>query len=535
MPSSWIGDAESVTPGATQGSVECLNLDRQQAPGQPNPYHLLFDNLPDPVWIVDPESFVILNANQTATERLGYSREEFVSAKITEFMDKPDDALLHFESQMREGSPGISLRRALRKKGGAVILVQVSSQPMSWLGRTAIVLSAHDITSHLPLEEQFQQSQKMEAIALFAGGIVHDFNNILTGILGFGELLQKKIDAGDSRKRIANEIVCAAIQGRNLTAQLVGLSRKEPKAVNASNIGLVLDKMEPFVSRLIKENSTLTISLDSNLGNVALQASSVFQILLNLILNAQDAMPAGGHISVSVHNTDVSILMNYINHLVPSGQYVELRVSDTGCGMNPSTMSKLFVPFFTTKSPARGTGLGLYTVHRIVKENGGFISVESSPEEGSTFGVLLPRVSEAVVPDREFHLSNSHRRKKFRILVVEDNQRILRMVCQVLEEHGFQVEGTETGTEALAKFGSCNSKFDLLLSDIVMPELNGLILAQRLTQTHPELKILFMTGHADERMLIFAARAAGAILEKPFQCSELIAKVEEVLGTQGDA
>lgn len=519
----------------TNDSPGILGQDHQRADAPANPQQFLSNRRRDSVWVADPHSFAILDANRAATELLGYSREAFLSLTLSDFMNDSVDAAAEFSPRLRKGLSEQAVRRALRKKDGGVSFVQLSSRVSKWKARRVLVVSAQEIPSDPPREDPLQPRQNMEAIALLAGGILHDFNNTLTAILGFAELLQKKMDATDPRKRIANEIVSAAVQGRNLTAQLVGFSRKATQAVSASNVGAVLDNTEPFISRLIRADLTLTITIDGNVGSVEVRPSQVFQILLNLILNAQDAAPAGGHIAVTLQNADILHPQAYLNRMVPPGPYVELRVSDTGHGMDAATVAKLFTPFFTTKGPAGGTGLGLYTVCRIVRENGGFIGVESSLRVGTTFGILLPRVNDRTAPDRVLEPHKRTTSRDSMILVVNANQRILRMVCAVLEEHGLRVVGAGSAGEAVHQFRKYKSEIDLLLSDVVMPEMNGVSLARRFTRTRPELKVLFITAHEGERKLISAARATGAILEKPFECSELVAKVDEVLEAQGQA
>jgi len=386
-----------------------------------------------------------------------------------------------------------------------------------------------DITAQKKVEEQLRQAQKMEAVGRLAGGVAHDFNNLLTVITGYGDRIIERLDEHDPLRRGLDAIKKAADRAASLTEQLLAFSRQQVLAPKVLDLNAVVMNMDKLLRRLIGEDIELRTVLGRTLGRIKADQSRIEQVLMNLAVNARDAMPQGGTLTIETANVDLdaSYVARFI-WLVP-GPYVMITVADTGCGMDLETKARLFEPFFTTKAQGKGTGLGLSTAYGIVKQSGGYIWVESEPNQGATFRICLPRVDEAVEhPVAERAVRRAPRGTET-ILLVEDEDDVRQLLREVLDSFGYTVLEARNGLEALA-LADEHPGLDLLLTDVVMPLMSGRDLANRLVQRRGELKILYMSGYTDDTIIQHGVLEPGtAFLQKPFSPSILARKVREVL------
>jgi len=377
---------------------------------------------------------------------------------------------------------------------------------------------------------QLLQAQKMEAIGQLTGGIAHDFNNMLTVIMGYSELTLHSLRPDDPARVNVEQIEQAGERASLLTRQLLAFSRKQVLQPKVLDLNAVLTNLDQMLQRLIGEDIDLVTVLAPGVGRVHADPSQVEQVIMNLAVNARDAMPRGGKLTIETANVELDDAYARRHGPVQPGAYVLLAVSDTGCGMDRDTQARIFEPFFTTKEPGKGTGLGLSTVYGIVKQSGGYIWVYSEVGRGTTFKIYLPRVeavAKAVEPSRE---ATGSVRGSETILLVEDDAGIRALVRQVLAQSGYQVLEAHHGKHAIQICEQHAGPIHLLVTDMVMPEMSGTETAGHLTSLRPDLKVLFLSGYADEAVHRHGMLAAGAnFLPKPFTPAVLARKVREVL------
>jgi PAS domain S-box-containing protein len=389
---------------------------------------------------------------------------------------------------------------------------------------------ATDITQRKSLEAQLRQTQKMEAIGRLAGGIAHDFNNLLTVIIGFSELMLLSLPVGVPHHDSVEQIRQAGEKAASLTRQLLAFSRQQVLQPKVLDLNAVVANMDTMLQRVIGEDIDLLTMLSPSLTSVKADPGQIQQILMNLVVNARDAMPEGGRLTIET--ADVVLDTDYASrHVdVSPGRYVLLAVSDTGCGMDKQTQARIFEPFFTTKEEGKGTGLGLSTVYGIVKQSGGNIWVYSEPGHGTTFRIYLPRIEEAAQAVKLDEAPEQSPRGSETILLVEDNAEVRSLVKTILQTQGYTVLEAAQGEEALRFSGQHEGLIHLMVTDMVMPEMNGRELAERLKPLRPNMKILFVSGYTDKAMLHHGELDPGmAFLQKPFTPQTLARKVREVL------
>jgi len=396
-------------------------------------------------------------------------------------------------------------------------------------------LFTQDVTERMILERQLRMAGKMEAIGRLSGGIAHDFNNLLGVIIGYSKLMRQRVDPTQTALvEFAEEVEKAGQRAAALTRQLLAFSRQQILTPTVLDLNALVADMQKMLPRLLGEDVTVEIELGPDLGSVKADRSQLEQVVMNLAVNARDAMPTGGKIRVETANVELDEL--YARHHAGAkiGRHILLSVSDTGTGMSPETVTHIFEPFFTTKEMGKGTGLGLATVYGIVKQSGGYIWVESELGKGSTFKIFLPRLSEipATAPiSQPTSAASGHET----ILLVEDAEPLRKLAFRFLENHGYRVFQAESGEEALTVAGGLLEPIHLVLTDVVMPGMNGRALTERLLPGHPEMKVLYMSGYADSFIAGHGVLERGtALIHKPFSEEALLAKVREVLDARSE-
>jgi PAS domain S-box-containing protein len=421
------------------------------------------------------------------------------------------------------------------RKDGARLWAESGLTPISWQGRPAILSFVLDVTERIQAEqalreseEQLRQSQKMEAIGRLAGGIAHDFNNLLTGILGYADILRGDLEHHASRP-LVEEIQKAAERAGLLTNQLLAFSRKQVVGPQVLDLNALLADLDPLLRRLIGEDVQLVTLTEPGLCRVKADAGQLQQVIVNLCVNARDAMPQGG--DLVLHTGVVNLAAEEAcagSHL--TGRGVKLTVSDTGQGMTPEVLAHVFEPFFTTKPVGVGTGLGLAVVYGILKAHGGHIAIESEPGSGTTFRIYLPCVAEVPEPEKAAGARTGPPRGSETVLVVEDEDLVRALILRVLRQHGYTVLSAAGGEDALLLAGRHDGTIPLLVADVVMPGMSGREVAERVTALRPGLKVLYLSGYTDDAVLRHGVREAEvAFLQKPFTPDALARKVREVL------
>jgi len=394
----------------------------------------------------------------------------------------------------------------------------------------AVGCISYDITKYKLLESKFRQAQKMEAIGTLSGGIAHDFNNLLLPILGYTEMALQKLEPQNPVFEDLNIVLESAHRAATLARQLLTFSHKQTLKLEILQLNHAIGDLAKMLRRIIGEDIELTVDLSADLGKVEADEGHLQQVLMNLAVNARDAMPDGGVLSIKTANITIDERYARLNVDVDPGDYVMLEVRDNGCGMDIDTKNRLFEPFFTTKGQGKGTGLGLPTVYGIIKQHDGFIQVDSRQREGTRFRIYLPlaegEITEDPVPPRPtLELAGGKT-----ILVVEDNEGVRNLTCAMLATIGCAVLSAASPREALALAKRHEGSISLLLTDVIMPEMNGQKLYRRLAQERPALKVLFMTGYADDTLLQTGIEEpATRVLQKPFTIKQLSGKVKAAL------
>ena len=383
------------------------------------------------------------------------------------------------------------------------------------------------------LEVQLYQAQKMEAVGQLAGGIAHDFNNLLTVINGYCQILLTAADPGDPKREELEQIKMAGERATNLTRQLLAFSRRQILQLRVVDLNAIVTNLDNMLQRMIGEDIELKTVFNPSLGRVKADQGQIEQVLMNLAVNARDAMPQGGKLTIETTNVELGESYTQRHITMTPGRYVLLAVSDTGCGMDEDIQKHMFEPFFTTKEKGKGTGLGLSTVYGIVKQSGGYVWVYSEPGQGTTFKIYLPRVEERVETVEPVRLPVEMLRGTETILLVEDDAGVRALARGVLKSGGYTLLEASNGAEALRVAGQHNDTIHLLVSDVVMPGMSGRQLEECLSAIHPNVKTLYMSGYADNAIVHHGILEPGlAFLQKPFTPDALLRKVREALGSE---
>jgi len=473
----------------------------------------------------------LLECNRAFAQMLGYSSPaEAMSQPAAAFHANAEGHEAFLDRLRREGSLLNHEYQAPRRDGSPVWLIGNFSLLDGGGGEEILLGTIFDMTERRRLEEQLLQAQKMEAVGRLAGGIAHDFNNLLTAVSGYTELLLGRLPEGDAGREHALEIRHAGQRAAALTQQLLAFSRRQVLEPRVLDLNTVISDMEKMLRRVIGEDVELTASLDQSLWRTRADPSQIEQAILNLVVNARDAMPRGGRLTIETANVELD--ENYGDRYASfkPGPHVMLAVSDTGVGMNAELQARLFEPFFTTKELGKGTGLGLSTTYGIVKQSGGSIWVYSEPGQGTTFKIYLPR-SEDPLDRREIPAPTPIPRPGTeRVLLVEDEPEVRRLVERLLTMQGYSVLAAPGPTEALAAARAGDGPIDVLVTDVVMPGMNGRELARALATRVPGLRVLYMSGYTDAAITQHGILEPGtAFLSKPFTPDALARKLREVL------
>jgi two-component system, cell cycle sensor histidine kinase and response regulator CckA len=472
-------------------------------------------------------------ANQALLKASGYREDELIGKLFSETLRSPHNPK-HIADEIRAGidSEGKWRGECLqRRKDGTdfPVFLSIGGIKDNQGVVTGSLGMAQDISERRQMEQQLRQAQKMEAVGQLAGGIAHDFNNLLMVILGYAGLITDRFGAGDPLRKEADEIIKAGNRAGSLTPQLLAFSRRQVLEPKVLNLNSLIEDVKNMLGRLINEDIELMTELDQELGVVKADQGQLEQVIVNLVVNARDAMPSGGILTIKTENIDVDEAQARKHALVPPGSFVRLSVMDTGIGMDAETQSHIFEPFFTTKERGRGTGLGLATVHGVVNQSNGFIWVSSEPGHGTTFEIFLPRVSEPVQAVGRETVSGRSWKGSETILLVEDDEPLRKLILNSLIGSGYTVLEASNGVEALSIAQEISGKIDLVLTDVVMPGLGGIHVADRISALYPTIKMLFMSGYSDFEPGYHGLGRERPLLEKPFSLQNLATKLREVL------
>ncbi|HEX4950927.1 MAG TPA: PAS domain S-box protein [Blastocatellia bacterium] len=500
-------------------------------------YRELFEKATDAIYTHDL-SGRLTSMNEVGIRLLGYSQEELIGMNITQLLSPDDhDHATEIIRRKLAGEMQNSVYEMLAvTKDGQQWPVELSTTLMYQNDEPVGVQGiARVLTERKRVEEQLRQAQKMEAVGRLAGGIAHDFNNRLTAIQGFTDLLHKRVGPHEQSYYYLEQIKLASERAAELTRQLLTFSRKQVLHPKILNLNEVVSHWGNLVRVLLGENVALHLILGSDIGLVKVDPGQMEHVMMNLALNAGDAMPSGGDFTIETTDLEISELQAKFNPMIPPGQYVRLLIKDNGCGMTEETKSHLFEPFFTTKERGKGTGLGLFTVYGIIKQSGGFIEVKSAPQEGTTFLIYLP-VVKLEKENLSAHAAPSTLISgRERILVVEDEPSVRMLVREVLEEVGYNVLEVPQAQDALNVLMRHPDPIDLVLTDVRMPGMDGCDLAERAQNLHSHLRVLFMSAYTDDPRVLEASLGADrAFLQKPFAPDALTQAVRKLLDGVGN-
>jgi len=488
----------------------------------------------------------ILYSTQSQKPTLGYDQGELDGRNVFDLVH-PDDRGRAEAFLLAVLAPGaVVAREALRVRHKAGTWHDVEIAAVNHLDDQiveAIVVTYHDVTDRKraegalrELEERHRQAQKMEAIGRLASGVAHDFNNLLTAILGSTDLLLEDLPADHPGRLEAEETRKAALRAADLTRQLLAFSRQQVLTPQVLDINEVVTNVEKMLRRIIREDVQVRTVQAADIGAVRADPGQLEQVLLNLAVNARDAMPRGGHLTIETANADLDETYAAEHAVVVPGRYVMFAVSDTGTGMDAETQARVFEPFFTTKEKGKGTGLGLATVYGIVKQSGGYIWAYSEPGRGTSMKVYLPRVEAPIEPISSPPRPTGSLQGSETILIVEDQDEVRKLTRRMLEARGYRVLVAASGADALRIAREAAERIDLLLTDVIMPGMSGREVALLLGPAHPNMRVLFVSGYTDESIVHEGILEPGiAFLQKPFTAEALARKVREVLDARRDA
>jgi PAS domain S-box-containing protein len=528
-----ISDQKRIEEELRRAHKELEQRKDRQLWQQQNRLALIVDSSQDAIIGKNLEG-IVTHWNKGAEHMYGYTLEEMIGKPIT-LLAPPEraDEIPQILEKVRRGQSVQYFESVRVTKDGSRLNVSISISPIrdgegNMVGASTI---ARDITAQKRAEDQLRQAQKMEAVGRLAGGIAHDFNNILGIITACTELLVGRLKPGAVSPEYVDNIREAAKRGATLTRQLLTFSRRQPAQVQVFDVNERLRELGKLLRPLMGDDVELSLQAKSASAIVELDPGQLDQVVVNLAVNARDAMPHGGKLIIETATAEVDEGFARQHPPLKAGDYVMLAISDSGCGMDPATASRIFDPFFTTKDTGKGTGLGLATVYGIVQQSGGHIWVYSEPGRGTTFKIALPSAAYKLeVAQQTVAAEALPRHEGTTILLAEDDPLMRKLARQLLEEHGYAVIEAKDGAAALEQLASGQS-FDLLLTDVVMPGMSGPDLALRVTESHPETKVVYMSGYTGELLTGNHGLDSGiVVLEKPFTRAALLKAVHAALG-----
>lgn len=491
----------------------------------------LMQNLSDVITVVAVDGTMLYHS-PSIEGVAGYKPSELLGQNFLSFVH-PDDRMAVRAAlervTLKVGSAAPPEFRFCRKDHSWVWLESVGNNLLNDVAVGGIVVTSRDVTTRRGLEEQVRQSQKMEAVGRLAGGIAHDFNNLLMVIRGYAETVRQEHSVSPEVRKNVDTIVRATVSAASLTRQLLSFSRKHQFTPQVLDLNSLVDQMSEMLLGVLREEMDFVVNLDPDAGCISADPGQLEQVIMNLVVNARDAMPKGGKLTLETARVGKGGARLGRSSPAPAGDYVMLAVSDTGIGMDGETQSRIFEPFFTTKSKEEGTGLGLSVLYNIVRSYGGHIHVSSELGRGSTFRIYFPRVSTpAKLGLPELSLEPAHPGKET-IVVAEDQPDLRWMICQFLQGLGYSVLEAKDGGDAVALADQYTGRIDLLLTDVVMPHIRGSELARRMLVRRPEMQVLFMSGYTEGEIGSLPGNGEEArVLQKPFELNTLATKIREV-------
>jgi two-component system cell cycle sensor histidine kinase/response regulator CckA len=499
----------------------------------PTDFAGLFRDAPMGVALADAGGF-ITEANAAFAQFFGIANA-VVGNACADLVDDHDRAAV--SALIAKAATGEAGKQAIELRSPSERMADLFASPLNAEnGAGGAVLYLVDVSEQKALETKFAQSQKMQAVGQLAGGVAHDFNNLLTVIIGNCEFLLMRHPAGDPSFKEINEVHQNALRAAALVGQLLAFSRKQTMQPKTLALGDVIGELAQMLRRLLGEGITLNVARDSDLWSVHADEAQLSNAIINLVVNARDAMPSGGTVTIATHNRSVSSASALGTAIMPAGEYVEIEVADTGTGMSKEIQSKIFDPFFTTKPVGQGTGLGLATVYGIVKQTGGFITVDSEVGHGTAFKIYLPRMrieAGAVAVEVPAPAAPRDVTGQDTILLVEDEEAVRSFAARALRMRGYNVLEASGGEEALEIVKAGETEIHLLITDVVMPNMDGPTMVRHVKELKPDLAVIFMSGYAEEAFRRNDEKAEDIhFLPKPFGLKQLAAKVKDVLSSQ---
>ena len=498
-------------------------------------YRVLFENAAEGIVAIDPESGRFLFFNPALCAMFGYTKDEFESLGLSDI--HPPEALDRIMREIRvlaSGKPLISQGIPCIRRDGTTFAADARGSMVEIGGRRIVFGFFTDITTRVVLEEQLRQAQKMEAVGQLAGGVAHDFNNLLTAIAGFTDLALSDLPLDHPAADSLGEVKKAADRAASLTRQLLAFSRRQVLRPSVINLNDVVRGSEAMLRHVIGEQVEIRTNLAGDLASVLADSTQIEQVILNLALNARDAMPSGGILTLETGNVDLDDAYAVEHDHMQPGHYAVVKVSDSGTGIPADIRGQIFEPFFTTKGPGKGTGLGLSTVYGIVKQSGGWIWVYSEVGQGTTFKIYFPRVtSESPEGPRQERSKVEGAGTGELVLVIEDERQVRNIAAAILKTGGYAVLAVESGTEALDIVKGREKEIELVLSDVVLPGESGPKILDRLREAGVHAPVLFMSGYSSDSALGYGLLGKGVtLLEKPFSRDSLLFRVRQVLSDQ---
>jgi len=495
-------------------------------------FRLITENAADMIAVVDSNGRRLYNS-PSYQKILGYTDQELRSTNALDQVHAEDtEKVLKAAAEARRTGLGTALEYRMRHKDGSWRVLESKASTVVTEGQVEkLVIVNRDVTERKHLEEQFRQSQKMEAVGRLSGGMAHDFNNLLGVIIGYGEVVQEGTPAESPLRQCVDEMLKAGHRAAALTRQLLAFSRQQVMDPHVLDLNVVVKDMEKMLKRLIGEDIQLKTDLDPALASIKADQGQLEQVLMNLAVNARDAMPKGGEVKLTTSNfhMDEAFVRRY-PYPVVAGDYILLTVADTGIGMDATTRARVFEPFFTTKEKGKGTGLGLSMVYGVVKQSGGYIDVLSEPEAGATFNIYLPKAEHHPEAQRLKDELSDPLHGTETLLLVEDEVSLRKLSRHLLELCGYQVLEAESGADALARSAEHDGVIHLLLTDVVMPGMSGRTLADELVKQRSDICVLYMSGYTGQTVGEHGVLAEGSFfLPKPFTRETLARKVREAL------